>query len=98
MRGCKWNVFLACGMFKISFCLPSSLSLRLRADASGLRLLLVERKFVQSDLGELLACTDLKIIDFHWISLHFCVFQLDTCVKDECQYRCGLDGVQKRKC
>ena len=45
-----------------------SLSLRLRADASGLRLLLVERKFVQSDLGGLLACADLKIIDFHWIS------------------------------
>ena len=65
-------------MFKISFCLPSSLSLRLRADASGLRLLLVERKFVQSDLGGLLACTDLKIIDFHWISLHFCVFQLKS--------------------
>ena len=48
----------------------------MRANACRLRLLLVERKFVQSDLGGLLACTDLKIIDFHWISLHFCVFQL----------------------
>ena len=51
--------FIACGMFKISFCFPSSLSLRLRANACRLRLLLVERKFVQSDLGGLLACTDL---------------------------------------
>ena len=40
--GCKQNVFIACGTFKISFCSPSSLSLRLRADASGMCLLPVE--------------------------------------------------------
>ena len=39
---CLWNVSIACGMFPLNFCLPSSLSLRLRADACGMCGLLVE--------------------------------------------------------